>query len=96
LAEILKVELEYSASLIKCKSATQENESVRFKQNLILTLKDMLNDFTIKEIRQDEIIQIFVDNKVIEIDLINLIAKCEDVFLEQAVSTILKQLKTVY
>ena len=55
----------------------------------------MFNQFSINEVN-DELIQIYVDDKLIDIDLKQSIVKCDqDKQLEQIVSTVFNQIKTL-
>ena len=94
LAAIFKAELESSKS-----AGSRDNlinlESSKFEENLIAALNDMFEASSI-EYRAHDSIAINLDSKTVSIDLQTCAAKCEeDEHLEQIVTTVIKQLKSL-
>ena len=97
MATILKTELE-SEKVSNLPVSTQDfkelTSRISFVENLLAFLNDIFESSSI-EYTESEAIAIILDGKRAIIDLDGLTVKCEDEQLEQIVSNVIKQLRSL-
>jgi cleavage and polyadenylation specificity factor subunit 3 len=97
LATILKTELESEKTpnvSVTSQDFKELSNRISFEENLLAALNDMFDSSSIEH-TESEAITINLDGKTAIIDLEGLTVKCEDEQLEQIVSTVIKQLRSL-